>query len=330
MATTKIRSSSIEDGQVSNADLSATIGVTGGQIADDAVTLAKMAGGTDGNLITYDTSGDPAYVATGAATEVLTSNGAGAAPTFQAPAAGGIAASEMKGWRIRPIFTWESTTTIKLNGVFSYQHDGTTTQIVSGENVTFTRSDTSSVAQYNYLYIDDSAVVTAGNTTITASELISSPTAPTLNTTKGGFYNGNDRCIYAFKQDASDDLDRFSMCDMQHPGVIVSENTFQYESDSGAGFGTGWHQYTIAAANLPRPCGPSGLAVGLLTILAGLHSTQYIGPDSHDWDMFVIAANPWSVAPVNSSGELNVRSDYAHSSYSHIFVTEGWAMSPLL
>jgi hypothetical protein len=44
MATTKIRSSSIEDGQVSNADLSATIAVTGGQIADDAVTIAKIYG----------------------------------------------------------------------------------------------------------------------------------------------------------------------------------------------------------------------------------------------------------------------------------------------
>ena len=89
MATTKIRSSSILDGQVANADLSATVAVTGGQIADDAVTLAKMAGGTDGNLITYDASGDPAYVATGSATNILTSNGAGAAPTFQAAAAGG-------------------------------------------------------------------------------------------------------------------------------------------------------------------------------------------------------------------------------------------------
>ena len=57
--------------------------------ADSSVTLTKMASGTDGNLITYDASGDPAYVATGAATNVLTSNGAGAAPTFQAPAAGG-------------------------------------------------------------------------------------------------------------------------------------------------------------------------------------------------------------------------------------------------
>ena len=62
--------------------------VTTVKIQDNAVTLAKMAGGTDGNLITYDASGDPAYVATGAATNVLTSNGAGAAPTFQAAAAG--------------------------------------------------------------------------------------------------------------------------------------------------------------------------------------------------------------------------------------------------
>jgi hypothetical protein len=64
--------------------------VTTSKLGDNSVTLAKMAGGTDGNLITYDASGDPAYVATGAATNVLTSNGAGAAPTFQAAAAGGL------------------------------------------------------------------------------------------------------------------------------------------------------------------------------------------------------------------------------------------------
>lgn len=58
-------------------------------IADDAVSLAKMASGTDGNLITYDANGDPAHVATGSSGQVLTSNGAGAAPTFQAAAGGG-------------------------------------------------------------------------------------------------------------------------------------------------------------------------------------------------------------------------------------------------
>jgi len=61
-------------------------------IADDAVSLAKMASGTDGNLITYDASGNPAHVATGSSGQVLTSNGAGAAPTFQAAAGGKVVA----------------------------------------------------------------------------------------------------------------------------------------------------------------------------------------------------------------------------------------------
>ena len=53
-------------------------------IADDAVTIAKMAAGTDGNVITYDTSGDPAVVATGTSGHFLKSAGAGAVPTFAA------------------------------------------------------------------------------------------------------------------------------------------------------------------------------------------------------------------------------------------------------
>lgn len=53
-----------------------------------AVAVANIADGTDGNLITWDSSGVAAVVATGDADQVLTSNGAGAAPTFQ-DAAGG-------------------------------------------------------------------------------------------------------------------------------------------------------------------------------------------------------------------------------------------------
>ena len=60
------------------------LSVTTAKIVDDAVTLAKMAPGTDGNLITYDASGNPAAVATGSSGDVLTSAGAGAAPTFKA------------------------------------------------------------------------------------------------------------------------------------------------------------------------------------------------------------------------------------------------------
>jgi len=70
-----------------------------GDIADDAVTEAKMAtdaigltelkAGTDGELLTWDASGNPSAVPVGTATHILTSRGAGSTPTFQAPAGGG-------------------------------------------------------------------------------------------------------------------------------------------------------------------------------------------------------------------------------------------------
>ena len=48
-----------------------------------------MASGTDGNIISYDASGNPVAVATGSDGQVLTSAGAGAVPSFQTPAGGG-------------------------------------------------------------------------------------------------------------------------------------------------------------------------------------------------------------------------------------------------
>ena len=50
--------------------------------------LSMMADGTDGNIITYDASGNPAAVSTGSSGQVLTSAGAGSPPTFSAVAAG--------------------------------------------------------------------------------------------------------------------------------------------------------------------------------------------------------------------------------------------------
>ena len=53
-------------------------------IADDQVTLAKMASGTDGNIISYDASGNPVAIATGTAGHFLKSQGAGSQPVFAA------------------------------------------------------------------------------------------------------------------------------------------------------------------------------------------------------------------------------------------------------
>ena len=58
-------------------------------VKDDAVTLAKQAAGTDGQVITYDASGNPVAVGPGTDGQVLTSTGAGSPPAFEDVPAGG-------------------------------------------------------------------------------------------------------------------------------------------------------------------------------------------------------------------------------------------------
>jgi hypothetical protein len=60
-----------------------------GNIQSKSIAVAALADGTDGELITWSASAVADTVAVGTATHVLTSNGAGAAPTFQAAAGGG-------------------------------------------------------------------------------------------------------------------------------------------------------------------------------------------------------------------------------------------------
>ena len=54
------------------------------------IAISELATGTDGELITWDASGNPAAVSTGTSGHVLTSNGAGTAPTFQAASGGSM------------------------------------------------------------------------------------------------------------------------------------------------------------------------------------------------------------------------------------------------
>jgi len=75
---------SIKDAKLVTADSVITANIT-----NDAVTLAKMAAGTDGNIISYDASGNPVAVATGNDGQVLTSAGAGAPPVFETLPVGG-------------------------------------------------------------------------------------------------------------------------------------------------------------------------------------------------------------------------------------------------
>ena len=83
--------------------------VTAAKIADNAVGLAQLASGTDGELFTWDASGDPAKVAVGTATHVLTSNGVGVAPTFQA----------RSGWEFVSKVTASSSATVAFTDMAS-------------------------------------------------------------------------------------------------------------------------------------------------------------------------------------------------------------------
>ena len=94
--------------------------LTASDITDNIISLAKMSSGTDGNLITYDASGNPAAVATGSDGQVLTSTGAGSPPAFEAAAGGGA-------WNFIKTQTITSTTANMdfIHGTSSVVFDGT-------------------------------------------------------------------------------------------------------------------------------------------------------------------------------------------------------------
>tara|TARA_R100000808_G_scaffold4228_2_gene14083 strand:+ start:339 stop:1076 length:738 start_codon:yes stop_codon:yes gene_type:complete len=83
---------------VSTADIPDN-SITSAKIVDNAVTLAKTAGGTDGQIITYDASGDPVAVGPGTDGQVLTSTGAGSPPAFEAVEGGATSGMVSNVWK---------------------------------------------------------------------------------------------------------------------------------------------------------------------------------------------------------------------------------------
>jgi hypothetical protein len=87
MALTTITSGGLGDNSVDTDQLAASA-VETAKINNDAVSLAKMASGTDGAMLTYDADGNPVAI-TGTDGQVATSAGADAVSAFEA-AGGGV------------------------------------------------------------------------------------------------------------------------------------------------------------------------------------------------------------------------------------------------
>ena len=92
-------------------------------IADDAVTLAKQAAGTDGQIITFDASGNPVAVGPGTDGQVLTSTGAGSPPAFEAIPPGGATINNATENEIVTV----ASTTSQLDAEANLTFDGSTT-----------------------------------------------------------------------------------------------------------------------------------------------------------------------------------------------------------
>ena len=89
MALTQLKTGAIADDAVTTDKLANAINteITANtakvSLTNNSVTLAHIAGGTDGQIITYDASGDPIAVGPGTDGQVLTSTGAGSPPAFE-------------------------------------------------------------------------------------------------------------------------------------------------------------------------------------------------------------------------------------------------------
>ena len=127
----KVTTKSILDATIATADL-----------ADDSVTLAKMAAGTDGNIISYDASGNPVAIATGSDGQVLTSTGAGSPPAFEDVPAGGATINNATA---NELVTVASTTT-QLDAEANLTFDGSTLAVTgdtTSKSLSLTDSGTS-------------------------------------------------------------------------------------------------------------------------------------------------------------------------------------------
>ena len=127
-------------------------------IADDAVTLAKQAGGTDGQIITFDASGNPTAVGPGTDGQVLTSTGSGSPPAFEDAAGGPSLANDSNNRVI-------TGTGSGLNGEANLTFDGSVLQVdgdIQGEGNDGTANNLKWDKSDDTLYFRDSVLASFG------------------------------------------------------------------------------------------------------------------------------------------------------------------------
>lgn len=136
---------------------------------------------------------------------------------------------DIPGLAVRGKFTWSNASDIYIQP-FVYDHQGTTNQLVySSSSITYrfgsggSNGDSEALvlsansSDWFYLYIDDSAIITAGTNVIAAAQLLAVTEEPVWSNAKHGHYGsavtGNatatDRCIGAFRSGLTNNILEF-------------------------------------------------------------------------------------------------------------------------
>ncbi len=152
-----------------------------------------------------------------------------------------------RGFCVRPKFSWVNANTITIGPGAYHTFDGTNHRIdywVS--DLTYTVV-TNGAPDWVYIYIDESAVdtrvVNAGSALLTTTQIIDNATEPVYSASKGGWYNGSDRCIFAVYLVGNDVVEFF------HDGntVVLAD---QLTTQSAVDIDTGW--IDISPLDIPK------------------------------------------------------------------------------
>jgi hypothetical protein len=152
------------------------------------------------------------------------------------------------GFFIRPQFDWASSTTIniKKGGVYHLQKSsGDNDHLSAWINADITGYTVSNRATSDetFLYLDYSAIETNGHGVISSGEIISSTSAPTWDGARGGWYNGDDRCIFPLYCDSSGNLTWYA-----HKGNrIYVDHDRSGDFAVSASYSTSWANATMVA-----------------------------------------------------------------------------------
>lgn len=117
-------------------------------------------------------------------------------------------AAAVPGLNVRPKFTWKDTDEIYVDP-FCIYHKGTSEQLLYCDTQLTFQFANLGASDWSYLYLDDSAIVSAGTALISASELVDAVTEPAYDVTDHSWMSGHDKAIFGVRTNGSSQILEF-------------------------------------------------------------------------------------------------------------------------